>query len=163
MSPFPSPTMTTTEAIELVRRQGVVLESAAGSAPSLAEVVAGEPIRGSWWGHPRSHRIFAATRAVRASPEVLVCRLVDGKVTFVHRRLWPALVRLSHRLPHERLAQVLERHTGSGKHVVEERPFPEWVPAAVSAQAASLSEDEAAQEVAAAVEPAATREGAGDR
>ena len=28
-----------------------VLQAARGPAPNLAEAIAGEPIRGSWWGH----------------------------------------------------------------------------------------------------------------
>ncbi len=39
------------------------------------------------WSHPRSLEIYAATRVVRDSPDVLVCRLLAGKATFVHWRL----------------------------------------------------------------------------
>ena len=61
-------------------------------APFLAaEAIVGEPIKGSWWAHPQSHHIFAVLTAVTESEQVLVCRLVDGKVTLVHRRLWPRL------------------------------------------------------------------------
>jgi hypothetical protein len=56
--------------------------------------VAGEPIRGSWWGHPKSHAIFDALQEIEDHPDVLLCKLVEGKQTFVHRRLWPALVRV---------------------------------------------------------------------
>ena len=51
---------------------------------------------------------------------MLVCRLVGGKVTYVHRRLWPALVRVSGRFPRKNLAKVHEKHTASGKHVCED-------------------------------------------
>jgi len=88
-------TMTSRQALAYIRKHGVVLEAATGPVPSIAEVIAGEPVRGSWWSHPKSHEIFAVTRAIRDSDEVLVCRLIKGKVTFVHRRLWPALVRAS--------------------------------------------------------------------
>ena len=135
--------MTPRQALALVRKRGVVLETGHGRAPSVAEAVAGEPIRGSWWSHPRSHEIFAVTRAIRDSHEVLVCRLVDGKITFVHRRLWPALVRAAHRLSREHLAQLREVHTPSGRHVTEKIPFPEWVPSDVRAAARRMSETEA--------------------
>lgn len=135
--------MTPRQAIAFVRRHGVVLEAAAGPVPSLARTVAGEPIRGSWWGHPRSHQIFALTRAVRDSDEVLVCRLVDGKITYVHRRLWPALVRVAGRLPRQRVAQVRELHTASGRHVIRDVPFPKWVPAGVLRAASLIPEDAA--------------------
>jgi len=78
--------MTSRQALAFIRTHGVVLESAQGPVPSLAEVIAGELVRGSWWSHPKSHEIFAVTRAVRDSDDVLVCRLIKGKITFVHRR-----------------------------------------------------------------------------
>ena len=30
---------------------------------------------------------FALTRIIRDSPDVLICRLVDRKVTYIHRRM----------------------------------------------------------------------------
>jgi hypothetical protein len=131
------------EAVAFVHEHGVVLESASGPVPSLAQAVAGAPIRGNWWAHPMSHEIFALTRAVRDSTDVLVCRLVDGKITYVHRRLWAPLVRLAKRFPRKRLAQVHEIHSASGRHVTKEVAFPTWVPGDISAEAARLSEDEA--------------------
>ena len=139
--------MTPAKALALVRTHGLMLESGAGPVPSLAAAIAGEPIRGSWWAHARGREIFAVTREIRASPDVLVCRLVDGKITYVHRRLWPALVRLSERFPHARLAQIREVHTASGKHVVEETRFPAWVPREVVAQASDLDEKSALQQL----------------
>lgn len=135
--------MTPVEALAFVYAHGLVLESATGPVPSLAATVAGGPIRGSWWAHARGREIFAVTRAVRDCPDVLVCRLVDEKITYVHRRLWPALVRLSGRLPHARLAQIHEVHTASGKHVVEKIKFPDWVSPEVAAQASALDEESA--------------------
>jgi len=92
------------------------------------------------------------TRTVRDSGDVLVCRLIKGKVTFVHRRLWPALVRAAGRFPSERLSQVREVHTSSGRHVTKEVPFPDWVPSSVRAAARSLSEEAALVEFAAWIE-----------
>lgn len=133
--------VTPREAIAFVRRHGVVLESAAGPVPSLAHAVAGEPIRGSWWAHHRGREIFALTRVVRDSDDVLVCRAVGGKITYVHRRLWPALVRVAERLPRKHLAQVQEIHTASGRHVIKEVAFPKWVSPAVSRAASRMRED----------------------
>ncbi len=144
--------MTSRQALAFIRKHGVVLEAAQGAAPSLAEVIAGEPIRGSWWSHPKSHEIFAVTRAIRDSDQVLVCRLIKGKVTFVHRRLWPALVRAAGRLRSDRLSQVRESHTSSGRHVTTEVPFPDWVPSSVRAAARSLSGEAAVAEFAAWIE-----------
>lgn len=135
--------MTPAEALEFVHTHGVVLESASGPVPSLAAAIAGEPVQGSWWGHPRGHEIFQLTRVVRASPSVLVCRLVHGKVTFVHRRLWPAVVRIADRLPPDRVAAVKDLHTDAGHHRVEGTPYPEWVPPLVRLDATGLSAKEA--------------------
>ena len=129
--------------LALVERFGVLLESARGPVPSLAALVAGEIVRGNWWGHAKSYEIFAATRSIRASRDVLVCRLIDGKVTFVHRRLWPALVNLAPRLDAERLAWIKEKHTDSGAHRITSRHYPTWVPQTLPAQAGKLTTEEA--------------------
>ena len=138
--------MTLRQALAFIRKHGVVLEAARGPVPSVAEAIAGEPVRGTWWAHPKSHEIFAVTRAIRKSDDVLVCRLIKGKITFVHRRLWPALVRAAGRLPSHHLSQVLEVHTPSGHHVTKETPFPDWVPSDVRAAARHLSEESALAE-----------------
>jgi hypothetical protein len=126
-----------------VEREGLVLLSARGPVPNLAEAVAGEPIRGSWWGHPKGREIFRALGVVNASSDVVICPLVGGKLTFVHRRLWPALVRLASRLPKTALAAVEEEHTASGAHRSIRTPFPGWVPREVRAAARRVSEREA--------------------
>ena len=123
-----------------IASHGVVLEAARGDVPNVAGYIAGEPIRGSWWGHAKSQEIFRLTRAVRDSEDILVCRLVDGKITFVHRKLWPALVRLAGRFPRAALARVTEVHTAGGKHALKQTPFPKWVPAAVLDEAGAMSE-----------------------
>ena len=139
--------MTLRQATAFIGKHGVVLESAAGPVPSLAVAIAGGPIRGSWWSHSRSHEIFEITQAIRNNEDVLVCRLVNGKVTFVHRRLWPALVRAANRFPKKQLAQVHEVHSHSGSHVIKEVAFPQWVPAEVTTEASQLSEEEAIREL----------------
>jgi len=138
--------LTPAQALRFIERHGVVCESArCGAIPALADAIAGAPIRGNWWSHPKSRDIFALTRALRDAPAVLVCRLADGKITFVHERLWPALVRLAANFPQQRLARVREVHAQSGKHVLEETPFPVWVPAKVAAAGKKLSEQAAVQ------------------
>jgi hypothetical protein len=130
-------------AVAFVRQHGIVLESARGPVPSLAAEIAGEPIRGNWWKHPKGRAIFRATRAVRDSPDVLVCRLIAGRITYVHRRLWPAVVRLAHELGPHRLAAIREEHTTSGAHKLVTVAFPLWVPSAVRTAAEKLSDVEA--------------------
>ena len=129
--------------LTFVERYGVVLASARGPVPSVAEAVAGEPIQGSWWGHRKSSEIFHALGALDDSPDVLCFKLIDGKNTYVHRRLWPALVRLADVLGKERLTAVKQEHTASGAHRNVATAFPKWVPAEVKEQASRLSEAEA--------------------
>src|SRR5688572_378169 len=57
--------------------------------PSVCTLVAGEPVRGSWWGHPKGGAIFHLLG--RLDDEVASPKLLWGKVTLVHQRLWPAL------------------------------------------------------------------------
>src|SRR5262245_35006595 len=72
-------------------REGLLLESDS-CLPSVTSLVAGAPVRGSWWGHRRGRAIYAVLQALADDGEVLFTKLVGGKVTLVHRRLWPALV-----------------------------------------------------------------------
>jgi hypothetical protein len=136
--------MTERQALAFVRKHGVVLMAARGSVPSLAEAIAGGPYRGSWWGHPEGKEMFRLFGKVCDSPDVLVCRLAGGKITFVHKRLWPALVRLSSRFPKRTLAAVREEHTASGAHRSVTTPYPKWVPRSVLAAARRVDPDAAA-------------------
>ena len=120
-----------------------MLESARGALPRLTEAIAGTPIEGSWWSHPQARRIYAALQFVADADEVFVCRLAAGKITFVHARLLPALVRLADTLPAERTARVRQVHTASGRHVNEETRYPRWVTPAQRAAAARLTPEQA--------------------
>jgi hypothetical protein len=136
--------MTPKQAVAFVKANGGVLESGRGPVANLAEAIAGSPIRGSWWAHPKANTIFLCSRAIRESADVLVCRLVGGNVTYVHRCLWPALVRLAGRFDADRLAVIEEIHTPSGKHKMKITTFQEWIPQEVAQAAARLEDEEAA-------------------
>ena len=84
--------------------------------------------------------IWSLTRRLRASEDILVCRLIGGKVTYVHRRLWPALVRLASRFSGDRITEITEVHTERGHHVIRKTPFPDWVPGSVLEEADAISE-----------------------
>lgn len=62
-----------------------------GRLPSVATLVAGHPVKGSWWGHPAGRAIFQVASALADDPDVTTAKLLAGKVTFVHRRLFAAL------------------------------------------------------------------------
>jgi hypothetical protein len=139
---------TTEAALAFIEQHGIVLERAKGTVPSLVHEIVGAPVQGSWWAHPDAHRIFAILGAVHDSPDVLRCRLIDGKVTYAHRRVWPALVRMETRLPAKGLDRHAQEHTPSGAHRTVITAFPKWVPAEVLAEAKKLSVKDALAAVA---------------
>jgi len=77
--------------LAVLERDGVLLLSDP-VLPSVATLVAGGPIGGSWWGHPSGDEIYHLSNELGDHADVLVSKLVSAKVTFVHRRLWPAIV-----------------------------------------------------------------------
>ncbi len=85
-----SQTMDVRKYLREVKQHGVLLLTDL-RLPSLVQCVTGKPAVGSWWSHPRGKEIFAASEALAAHRDVVVVKLLCGKVTFVHRRLWPAL------------------------------------------------------------------------
>jgi hypothetical protein len=139
--------MDAAEALELVDALGVVLVAAKGPVPRLTEAIAGEPIVGSWWGHAKGKEIYDVLNDITASPDVLVCRAVGGKVTLVHRRLWPALICAGEVLGPERLARVEQEHSARGHHVNHETPFPRWADADSLSAAATLTLDDALRQL----------------
>ena len=76
-----------------LRRFGV-LPVTDPTVPSLVSIVAGTPVSGSWWGHPAGQLIYQVGEALDTDSDVLVVRLWRGKLTLIHKRLWPALVRI---------------------------------------------------------------------
>jgi hypothetical protein len=71
-----------------LRRYGLLLESDP-RLPSVVSLVAGKPIGGSWWGHPSGAAIYRETNKLADRSDVVVLKLLNGKVTFVLDRLWP--------------------------------------------------------------------------
>jgi hypothetical protein len=130
---------------KFVEQHGVVLASARGPVPSVAEAIAGEPIVGSWWSHPRADAIFDALSAIDDSDDIRCFKLVDRKITFVHRRLWPALACLARAgvLDPARVASIQQEHMPTGEHRNITMPFPDWLPDDAASAAASLPLDEA--------------------
>jgi len=119
------------DALAFIEEHGLVMQSAQHARiPSLTEFIAGEKIRGSWWGHAKGREIFRTLVAVYESPSVVATKLIDGKLTLIHRRLWPALATLTYegRIPKERMAKVTQEHTDAGRHEKHEEPFPAWLP-----------------------------------
>lgn len=59
--------------------------------PSVVGIVAGAPVSGSWWPHPRAQEMYAVLTSLDEDAGVLQLKLVSKKETFVHRSLWPPL------------------------------------------------------------------------
>jgi hypothetical protein len=74
-----------------IEAYGFLLESDA-QLPSVCSLIAGEPVRGSWWSHPKAQLIFEVNEALDDREDVLLTKLVSRKVTWVHRQLWSDLV-----------------------------------------------------------------------
>jgi len=70
---------------------GMLLRSDA-RLPSVASLVAGAPIAGSWWSHPLAHPIYDVCQQLEHHPDVILVKLVAAKVTYLHRPLWAALL-----------------------------------------------------------------------
>lgn len=94
-------------ALAALERDGILLLQDR-SLPSLASSIAGEAISGSWWSHPTANRIFDAASGLDDHSDVATFKLVEGKVCFVHRRLWPALVAIGRSREAWQLARLPE-------------------------------------------------------
>jgi len=74
-----------------LKEYGLLLHTDA-SLPNVCALVAGGPVRGSWWSHPRGRQIFQVKIELEDHPDVLVTKLISGKITYLHRALWPAFI-----------------------------------------------------------------------
>jgi len=70
---------------------GFLLESDP-QLPSVCSLITGTRLKGSWWSHPLGQTIFQVNEKLEDHPDVLMTKLVSGKVTFVHRALWPTIL-----------------------------------------------------------------------
>jgi hypothetical protein len=58
------------------------------SLPNVVTLLTGQSLRNSWWSHPKARLIFAVLSDLAQHPDVLFTKLLCGKVTLLHRRLW---------------------------------------------------------------------------
>jgi hypothetical protein len=85
---MPTPTKIVFEALSstgLLLKQDKLL-------PNVVTLVTGETLRTSWWSHAKGRLIFAVLSELADHRDVLFVKLLCGKDTLVHRRLWPALL-----------------------------------------------------------------------
>jgi hypothetical protein len=74
----------------VLKKNGFLLESDA-KLPSVCTLITGEALHGSWWSHPLAQVIFHVNEQLEDHNDVLITKLISGKVTFVHRKLWSGL------------------------------------------------------------------------
>ncbi len=109
--------------------------------PSVVGIITGESLSTSWWSHSRSQEIFKCLEALEKV--AIATNLISGKVTFVHERLWPAVVSIgAAREPWQKaglgrnpttkeqrerlIAYAEEIHTESGRHETRLQPWEEF-------------------------------------
>jgi hypothetical protein len=125
-----------------LRRHGLLLMQDK-QIVSVVGLIAGEPLKGSWWSHPRGREMFATQRQLTEDRDTLVSRLIAGKVTYVHRRLWPSFLAVAtsgdewqkrglrakpskDELQERLLVAAEEVHTESGRHELQIQSWQEW-------------------------------------
>jgi hypothetical protein len=109
--------------------------------PSVVGIITGQSLSTSWWSHPRGQEIFGCLESL--DDQAIPTNLINGKITFVDRRLWPAVVAMGlsrqpwqkaglGRVPKpkdvkERLLQFAEDvHTESGRHETRLKPWSDF-------------------------------------
>jgi hypothetical protein len=110
-----------TDLLNHLSRHGLLLQQDK-RLPSVVGLLAGGPLTGSWWNHPRAHHIFYSLEQLLDHPDVLLTRLVGGKVTYLHRSLWPAFLAVATAgeawqrkgLPADARSLLRAVHTGNG-------------------------------------------------
>lgn len=70
-----------------LERRGLLLQ-VGNEFASLANLVVGEVIRGSWWSHPQSNLIYWVCQDLDANPRATTARLIAGKVTHLWESVW---------------------------------------------------------------------------
>jgi hypothetical protein len=71
---------------ELERRQ--LLLQAGREFPSIANIAAGEEIKGSWWAHPQSNLIYWVCQDLEDDARVAEAKLIAGKLTALWHTVW---------------------------------------------------------------------------
>ena len=73
--------------LKKLKHYGLLLESDP-RLPSVCTLITGVRLSGSWWSHPQAQVIFRVNEQLVDHSDVLITKLISGKVTFVHRQLW---------------------------------------------------------------------------
>jgi hypothetical protein len=98
-----------------LKEHGLLLQTDA-NLPNVCALVAGVPVHGSWWAHPRSHEIFRVNCELAEHPDVLVSKLISGKITYLHRACWPVVIAIGR----ARDLWQLERLSGDARNLLRD-------------------------------------------
>ena len=77
--------------LETLVERGLLLEQDK-QLPSVVTLLTGQSLRTSWWSHAKARLIFATLTELSRHPDVLFTKLLYGKVTLLHRRIWPSFL-----------------------------------------------------------------------
>jgi hypothetical protein len=88
------PLQTPRAAVQFVKERGVVMATGRSSLPTLAEVIVGHHIVGSWMKHPQAHHIYRILRKITGH-DILVCPLILGKQALIDPALGSSLERVA--------------------------------------------------------------------
>lgn len=77
-------------AFRQLEQVGLLLVSGS-EIPDVRGLVTNRPSKGSWWADPAAQQIFLINEKLEDHSDVMITKLVSGKVTFVHRQLWDYL------------------------------------------------------------------------
>jgi len=77
----------TDEVLSVLRERGILM-CHDYELPSATSIIADEKIKGSWWPHKKGSLIFHTLGEVLNSNELLAPKLVNGKVTLLHKDLF---------------------------------------------------------------------------
>jgi hypothetical protein len=125
------------DALTLLEHQRLLPMTSVPPLKCLVDEIAGEHVKGSWWGHKAGKAIFNIASELEDHDDVLSAKLLVGKVTFVHRALWPSMLRVvtddawRKRAAKNKQAKLLlvhlrQEHSASGKHVTVVEEWEAW-------------------------------------
>ena len=61
---------------------------------NIVSLVTGENLARSWWGHKKGAQIFHLLHELEGLPFVSSCKIISGKVTFIHKSIWSSIYKL---------------------------------------------------------------------
>ncbi|TCA01027.1 hypothetical protein [Rhizobium leguminosarum] len=76
-------------------QNGIIPLSPTKGLVSIVDLILGPGVPGNWWGHQNANLAYNAYSELANDPDIIVMKLVDYKVTLVHRTLWDCIFRVA--------------------------------------------------------------------